>query len=109
MTRGIEALELHAAPDPYGVPMDESLIETRNPSTRLGMRQNSCARHRPEPLVAANMIAVLVGIEDLRDGPTAGSCGRGTQLPVEGVYGERLPGLSASDEIVVVPPRIRRP
>jgi len=73
------------------------------------MGEHFRASRRPQALVATDMVAVLVGVQDAADGPAPLAGNRKTGLPVEGVHGHGFAGLITSDEIVVITPRITRP
>src|SRR5258706_5069 len=74
-----------------------------------GVRQHPGARGREERRVAGRGIEMLVRVENLPDGPAALGGAAQAGLPVQRVDHERLAGLGAGDEIMVVAQLVGRP
>ncbi len=106
---GVEAFELGAAADPDDVALGEAAIHAADARGGGGVRRDLRPGGRLEAGVAAGVVAVLVGVEDLRDLPAAFARRIKTQLPLERIDRERLAGLRAGDEIVEVAQGVSRP
>ena len=65
--RGIERFELDGAADRDHVSGPEPLVHVRNARTRVRMGEDLRTRRLDHGCVAADVVAVLVGVEDLRD------------------------------------------
>ena len=105
----IETLEFDAAADADDVALAHRPVERAQLRPCACMRQHPRAGGRAQPVVAADMVAVLVGVEDVGDGPAVAQSGGVYRLPVEGVDRHGLAGLPAGDEIVEVAPGVPRP
>ena len=109
MSRCIEHARLDRSADTQHYPRTEADIDARDATACTGMREDFRARGGPQTLVAADMVAVFVGIEDAADLPTPLSRCRQAGLPVERIHGHRLARFFTSDEVVVIAPRVSRP
>lgn len=109
MSRGVEALELHALSDADPITLAESPIKMCQPARGPGVRQHSRSGGRPQRLVAADVIAMLVGVQDMREGPAARADPLEAGLPVQRVDRQRLAALLAGDQIVEIAPAVGGP
>ena len=77
-------------------------IHVRDTSSRILVGDDLCAGRSDHALVAAGMIAVLVGIQDLCDSPASLRRNREALVEVQRVYGECVAGLRAGDQVVEI-------
>src|SRR5207248_268380 len=96
------AFELDAAADLEDVPLGEAAIDAADPRRGRRVRRDLRPGGVLQAGVAAGVVGVLVGVEDLRDLPAALARRLQAQPPLEGIDRERLAGLRAGDEIVEV-------
>ncbi len=101
--------KLDAFADLDHVARGQPAVDAGDAVLRLRVRQKLGAGRRHHLRVAAGMVAVLVRVEDLRDGPAFGLRRGKAFLVVERIDRERLAGLGAGDEIVEVPAGIAGP
>lgn len=109
VTGGIETLEFNIPSDPDHLAILEAVIEVGNPARCSGVREDTRSGGRAQGFVAADVIAMLVGVEDVRDRPAALPRPREAERPVERIDGESLAGEFAGDEIVEVAPGVTWP
>src|SRR5205823_7166267 len=75
----------------------------------IGMRQYRGFGRRDHLLIAAGVIAVLVGVEDLSDVPPLRLGGGEAFLVVQRIDRQRLAGLGAGDQVIEIAAGIRGP
>src|ERR1700687_2599483 len=102
VTRCIEAAQFHRMADAYQVAALEAAGNAADTLCRGRMRQYRRAGGRDHRGVAAGMIGMLVGIEDLADAPAELPCTAQASLGVERIDCERLAGVAAGDQIMKV-------
>ncbi len=73
------------------------------------MRDQPGAGGRDHRGVAAGVVAVLVGVENLGDLPALGLGGRETFLMIQGIDGKRFAGVGAGNQIVEIAIRVTGP
>src|SRR5262249_41244363 len=99
---GVQALQLDSPADTDDVPLGQTLIDTADARRSSGVGQYAGAGCADQPSVAARMVEVLVGIEDLRNLPTPGACSIQAAPPLQRVHGQGLTRLGTRDQIVKI-------
>jgi hypothetical protein len=100
--RRVEALELDCAADFDHVAFRQAPVHAADAARRAGVRHHLRMGRADQAGVAAGVIAMLVGVEDLRDRPPARLRCIQAQPPFERVDRQRLAGLRAGDQVVEV-------
>ena len=67
----IEALQFNAATDADDVAGRKATIDTADLGGCAGMGHDACAGGLFERVIAGGVIGMIVGVDDLRDGPAA--------------------------------------
>ena len=98
----VQALQLNGIADFDHVARFDATVHTRNLAGGLVVRNDFGACRGHHRCVAAGVVVVLVGIEDLCDLPALDFGGVQGFHGIQRVDGQRLTGLWASDEIVVI-------
>lgn len=80
----IEALELDRLADSNGFPVGEPTIQTRDAPACARMGEHPCPGRGAQRFVAADVVTMFVGVEDLGDRPATFAGGRCAELPIEG-------------------------
>ncbi len=109
VARRIERLEFDRAPHPDHVARRKPAVDPGDLVLGVGVGEELRARRGDHRVVAAYMVAVLVGIEHEADVPALRSCAGEALSVVERVDGERLTSLRTGDEIVEVAVGVRGP
>src|SRR5262250_3349243 len=109
VSRRIQAFELDGLADLDDIAGAQPAIDARDPVLRVGMCQHLGAGRRDYLLVAAGVVAVLMGVEDLCDRPPPRAGESEALLVVERIDREGLAGLPAGDEVVEVAIGVRGP
>ena len=106
---GVEGKQFDCLPNSDDIAGAQADINAVDPSPSVLVRQQLRSGGRYDRSIAAGMVAVLVGVEDLRDVPTAIFRARETFLEVERIDGERLARLRAGDQVVEIAQGVARP
>ena len=109
MPRRVEAFELDGLADLDDIAGAQSATHLRDAVLGIDVGEHRRLGRGDHLLIATGVVAVLVGIEDLRDGPAFGLGRSQTFLVVERVDRERLAGFGAGDQIIEITTGIRRP
>ena len=105
----IEAFEFDSLADLDYVASSNTAVHVGNTPARVLVRNKSGTCRRHDAFVAAGVIAMLVCVEDLRDGPTSIFCDRQALVEVEGIDRERVSGLRAGNQVIEVAVSVARP
>ena len=100
--RRIQAFELDRLAHSDHVAGTQPAIHLWDLVLRIGMRQELGSGRRDHLLVAAGVVAMLMGVEDLPDGPALRFGGGQALLMIEWIDRQRLAGFLASDQIIEV-------
>src|SRR4030095_13844581 len=100
--RRVHAFELDGLADLDHVAGLHAAIHAGDARAGTVVRDHLGAGRRDDGRVAAGVVVVLVRVEDLRDLPALGLGGSQALLVVQGIDGEGLAALGASDPAVVV-------
>src|SRR5262249_24882292 len=87
----------------------ETPVDSTDARGGAGMRQHLRLGRALEAGIAAGVIVVLVGVENLGDLPAVALCRSQAHAPLERVDGKGLAGLRTGDQIVKVAQGISRP
>ena len=98
----VEAFQLHRLADLDDIASLHAPVDTGDLAARAVVGDQLGAGGRHAGRVAAGVVMVFMGIEQLGDLPAAHLGGRQTLVAVQRVDGQRLAGLGAGDEVVVV-------
>lgn len=98
----IEALEVNGLADVEDVTGADAAAHVWNATTGIFMCNDLCARRIDHSLVATDVIAMLMGIQDLGDLPAPIPGGRKTLPEVQWIDRQRVAGFRARDQIVEI-------
>ena len=101
----VEAFELDRLADLDDVAGLEAARHAGDLVLGVGVGQHLGAGRRDHLGIAADMVAVLVGVEDLGDGPALRLAAQAF-LMIQRIDRQRLAGLAAGDEVVEIAPGI---
>ena len=102
MTRRVEALELNRCANANDVARTDADVHIRYAPTGISMRDDFCAGFFDETRVAADVIAMLVRVQNLPYRPAALTRGVAAATEIERVDSERLAGLRARHQVVEI-------
>src|SRR5690606_23486674 len=105
----VEAFELHAAGDAAHVGVAYAARHRGNAGAGILVRDHGRAGGLDHALVAAGMVAMLVGIEDLRDRPAALARDGEAAAEIQRVDRERFAGFPARHQVVEIPQGVAGP
>src|SRR6185312_10059578 len=108
VARRVETLQLES-PHAYDVASGESAVDAANTACGPLVRQNLGARRPDETRIAARVIPMLVGVQDLGDLPAFLSRRLQAEPPLQRIDRQRLTGLRAGNEVVEIAVGIGRP
>ena len=109
MSGCIQAFELDSAANLYDIARTHTSKHVRNSVLCIGVRDDLRSGRRNESAIATGMIAVLMGIEYLRDGPVVIVSSRQALVVIQWINGQRLAGFRTGDQVIKVPVRVRGP
>src|SRR5271169_1753845 len=109
VARRIQTFELDRLADLDYIAGAQSAAHLRDLVLRVGMRQHRGASRSNHLLVAAGVVAMLMGVEDLPDGPALRPGGGEAFLMIQRIDCQRLAGFLAGDQVVKVATGVRGP
>lgn len=105
----IEAFELHGLTDFDDISGADAPIHVGNEFCCVDMGNDFGAGLRNHCLVAADMVAVFMRIEDLGYGPAMFFCGREALAVIQWINSQRVTSFGAGDQVIEVAIRICGP
>ena len=105
----IEAFELDGAADADDIALGKTAIDAADGGSGARMREDRSAGGGLHGAIAGRVVEVMMGVQDLRDVPAALARSSQHQVGIERIDRERVPGLLAGDQIVVIAQTTVRP
>src|SRR5210317_1290899 len=109
MPRGVEALQIDARADLDDVTCTNAAVHVGYAPGGVPVRDDLCFRCGDHARVAADMIAVFVRIQDLRNAPAPVFCDGQTLAEIERVDRERPPFFGTGNDVIEIAIRVSGP
>ena len=109
MARRIQNFQFYSLADLDHVTSIQTSIHVGDRSAGIGMGNDTGAGGRHHRAITADVVAVLMGVQDLGDVPAHGLGFSETLLMIERIHGQCLTGFWARHKVIEISPGVCRP